>query len=94
MDKKQAEQFKAYQKLLETMDDSKLISSMPVKDKNFIKTKYIHSPAEEINFAIDEIKTQESNFIEEKEKAVNRLNESHKKLEEAVNEAEQYLQKK
>lgn len=94
MDKKQAEQFKAYQKLLETMDNSKLISSMPVKDKNFIKTKYIHSSAEEINFAIEEIKTQEANFIAEKEKAVKQLNESHKKLEEAVNEAEQYLQSK
>ncbi len=94
MDKKQAEQFKAYQELLDVMENSKLISSMPVKDKNFIKTKYIHSPAEDINFAIDEIKAQEANFLAEKEAAVNRLNESQKKLEDAVNEAEQYLQTK
>ncbi len=94
MDKQQAEQFKAYQQLLDVMENSKLISSMPVKDKNFIKTKYIHSPAEEINFAIDEIKDQEANFLAEKEAAVKRLNESHKKLEDAVNEAEQYLQTK
>lgn len=94
MDKNKAEEFKAYQNLLVVMENSRLINSMPLKDRNFIKAKYIHAGVEEIIFATEEIVRQDETFKQAEENAVKRIDESVKNLEMVTVAGEAYLNNK
>ncbi len=94
MNKDKAVQFKVYQTLLETMTHSRLIQSMPLKDRNFIKMKYIHSSVEEITFATEEIIRQDKAFEQAQANAVKRIDESVKNLELVTAAGEAHLNNK